>query len=446
LIPSIFLFTVSSIICAVANNFTVLLVGRVIQGIGGGGIVTLAQIIFGDIVPLRQRPKYFSLVLGAWAIGSVAGPIIGAAFVQEVTWRWCFWINLPICGIALPLSFFCVKLHTERKSLLEKVKLVDWAGGFVFIGSLTSALVAISSGGIEHAWDSWRTLVPLIIGVTGVVLSLLWERYGAKNPFLYRSLFPNLSAIVTYLNALAQGLVLFCGLYYVVFYFSAARLRRPINASVGLLPAVVFVLPGSVVVSSLITRFGRYRWAIWVGWVFTTIGCGLLILLDENTVTAVHATALSVLGLGLGMVLSALNFASQASVTDTKDSGRAAAMYAFMRTMGFTIGVAFGGTIFQNLLKQRLRELGVAQADNIATHAEGFVEEILRQLPLSEPLRAPALEAYAYGFQGVFIAMTAVSGVALVGSAFVKHFELDKTLESRYSLSVEKRQSGRTLV
>lgn len=419
--------------------------GRVLQGVGGGGIITLAQIMFGDIIPLRQRPRYFSIVLLAWAIGSLLGPVVGGAFAQEATWRWCFWLNLPICGIALPMSFFFVKLHTERRSLLEKLRMVDWTGGFIFIGSLTTALVAISNGGIEHPWDGWRTLVPLIIGIVGTIVSLFYERYVARFPFLSRALFCNFSAIVTYLSALCQGFILLMGLYYNVFYLSSAQLKSPLNAGVGFLPALVFVVPGSVVVSGLITRFGRYRWAIWIGWAITTLACGLFLLLDENSSTAVYSTIFAVVGLGLGMVLSSVNFAVQASVTDTRDSGSAAGMYAFMRTVGMTLGVAFGGTIFQNLMKQRLNDLNVPNADAIARNAEAFVEETLRDLAPTDPLRVAALDAYVAGFRGVWIALTVVSAVALIGSVFIKHFSLDKILDSKYRIekdAVTKTQQG----
>lgn len=228
----------------------------------------------------------------------------------------------------------------------------------------------------------------------------------------------------------------------------SAKLKSPINASVAFLPIVVWILPGSIVISALITRFGRYRWAIWVGWTITTTGCGLLILLDEHTSKAVYSTALTFTGLGLGMVLSSVNFATQASVTDTKDSGRAAAMYAFMRTLGMTLGVAFGGTIFQNLMKQRLRHFGGltdAQADKISHNAEAFVEQTLKTLQPGEELRTLVLDAYAHGFRGVFIAMTAVSGVALMGSIFIRHFSMDRILVSRYRIDENQEEGEKKL-
>ena len=132
------------------------------------------------------------------------------------------------------------------------------------------------------------------------------------------------------------------------------------------------------------------------------------------------------------MILSSVNFATQASVVNNADSGRAAAMYAFMRTLGMTLGVAIGGTIFQNLMKQKLRELGLAEA--IAENAEAFVEETLRHLPADDPVLINALKAYTYGFRGVFVGMTAIAGFALLASFAIKHFSMDKILVSKFSL------------
>ena len=333
------------------------------------------------------------------------------------------------------MAVFFVSLHTEKKTVLQKLRMVDWIGGFVFIASLTATLVTISSGGVDHAWSSWRTLVPLIIGLIGTALSLVYERYFASNLFLQRSLFPNLSAIATYMSALFQGLILFVSLYYVAFYFSAAKLASPLDTGVKLLPALAFVLPGSIVVSALITRLGKYRWAIWIGWAITTLGCGLLILLDEHTSKAVYSTALSVLGLGLGMILSSVNFATQASVIDTADSGRAAAMYAFMRTLGMTLGVALGGTIFQNFMSRKLRALELPEA--IAKNAEAYIE-VLLEMPENGTMRINVLKAYAHGFRSVFVAMLIISVIALLATREIKHFSMDRILESKFSLDEKK--------
>jgi MFS family permease len=427
---SLLFFTVGSVVCGVANTFTVLLAGRCVQGIGGGGIITMSQVIFADIIPLRQRPKWFAIVLGAWALGSVLGPLVGGLFVQYVTWRWTFYINLPFCGIGFVMVPLFVKLRTEKTSLKSKLLRVDWLGGFLFIGSLTSFLIAVSWGGVQFAWSSFQTLVPLLVGIAGVTISLFWERYGAREPFLRKSLFHSPSAIAAYICALVQGLILFCALYYGPFYFMSVKLTSPTTSGVNLLPVTCFLLPGSAIVSILITRLGHFRWAIWTGWVVTTTGCGLLRLLSQNTSTAVWATAFVIFGLGNGIVLSSVNFGIQ-SIAHTEDSGRAASMYAFMRTLGMTIGVAVGGTVFQNFMSNRLEELGLPT--QIAHDAEGFIRA-LHTLAMNDPTRIGALKAYVEGFHGVFEVITGISGLGLLASLVIKRHSMDKILESRYSL------------
>ena len=211
----------------------------------------------------------------------------------------------------------------------------------------------------------------------------------------------------------------------------AVPLKSPIAAGVLLFPASCFMLPGSAVVSQLITRFGHFRWAIWSGWVIATLGCGLLIFFDQHTSLGVWIAALLVWGLGNGIVLSAINFGIQA-IVDTEDTGRAAAMYAFMRTLGMAIGVAIGGTVFQNLMAHRLRDLYL-YAD-IAKIAEGYIDS-LEKLETTNPVSAHGVtEAYVHGFQGVYIIMTAISGLGLIATSFIKHHSMDVILVSRYQL------------
>ena len=181
----------------------------------------------------------------------------------------------------------------------------------------------------------------------------------------------------------------------------------------------------------MITRMGTFRWAIWVGWAVTTVGSGLYILFDVNTRTIMWASALSIFGLGSGMVLSSLNFAIQA-IVKTEDAGRAASMYAFMRSIGMTIGVAAGGTIFQNFMKAKLTEFGLP--GTIAKNAEAYVS-IMKTLAVDDPTRVHALQAYVHGFKGVFEVMTALSGVAFVVSLAIRHYDMDKILESKYKLA-----------
>jgi EmrB/QacA subfamily drug resistance transporter len=432
LLFSLFFFTLGTLLCApIAKNFTVLLLGRSIQGIGGGGIITLGQVIFADIIPLRQRPKYFSVVLGAWAIGSVLGPLIGGLFSVHASWQWCFYINFPFCAAGFVLVPFFVKLSPEKSPFFSKLARVDWIGGFLFVGGVTTTLIGLSWAGIQFAWDSVQTLVPIFIGLAVLAAAIFYECRYAKEPFLTVSLFSSPSAMVAFAAAFMNGFILFCALFYLPLYFMAVRLVTPIRAGINLLPVSCFLLPGSIVVSVLTTRLGRFRWAIWIGWAITSLACGLLILFEEDTRTAVWAMISAVFGIGIGMVLTSLNVAIQA-ISPARDSGRAAAMYAFMRSIGMTVGVAVGGTTFQNVMFIRLDELGLPR--EIAKNAEGYIEE-LHKLESDDPLLINAHDAYVFGLHGVFWVMTGVAIIGFVTSFIIKKHSMDKGLESRFSLA-----------
>lgn len=207
LFNSFLLFTVGTLICCLANGFPQLLTGRVVQGIGGAGSMSGCYVILSDIIPLRQRPMYFAMLSLAGALGTITGPLFGGLFEQYSTWRWAFYINFPFCGLGLALVFFTVRLQTEQTSVKDIMRDIDWVGATLFIASACSLLIGLTWGGTEFPWDSWHTLVPIIIGVVGLVASACWETFVASNPFLRVQLFKSTSAIAAYVCIFMQGLM-----------------------------------------------------------------------------------------------------------------------------------------------------------------------------------------------------------------------------------------------
>ncbi|KAF2489088.1 MFS general substrate transporter [Lophium mytilinum] len=438
LLFSLALFTTGTLLCAVSHSLALLLAGRCVQGIGGGGIISLSLVIFTDIVPLRFRSKYYGIIQGAWAFGTCIGPVIGGVFVEKASWRWVFYVMFPFCGIGLAAVGGLLTLKPKTESLGEKMAKVDWAGGVVFIASCTSFLVAVSWGGTQEPWESWRTIVPLVLGALGMLATGLWERYGAKQPFLPGSLFYCPSAFSAYFGATVQGFLLYGVLYYGPLYFLAVHLLSPISAGVSILPTTLALVPASVAVGAIVSRVGNFRWAVWSGWVFTTLAHGLMILWDVHTSTAVWVVIMIILGLGHGLVLNAQNFATQA-IAKPKQEGEAASMYAFLRSLGMALGVGVGGSVFQNVMKVKLGHFHLPL--EIASNAEAYIETVKR-MPVDSVMRVQVLESYVYGLRGVFGLFCGMAGLAMVASAFVGRFKLDKELESEHKLAENRWSRG----
>ncbi|KAF3399060.1 Efflux pump roqT [Talaromyces pinophilus] len=391
-------FTIGSIVVGIAQSMDVLLLGQVLQGVGGAGILPLTQIALCDIVPLRFRPKYASVAQLAWAIGSINSPLIGGLMVRHVTWRWIFYMNLPFCGVGMVIVPFIIPLKTKQSSTMAKLTRIDWIGEFLFIGCMTSFLMAITWGGVDHAWDSEATLVaPLVIGIVKTIVSILWEKWGAREPFIRLAIISNWSAHAGYYCAMTQGLVLFIQLYYISLYLTSVKGFSPVHTGVATISMSSILVPTGVIVSLLISRTGRIRWALWSGWVFQILASGLLILLDGTIATWRWVLILMTCGFGHGVLLQALTFVRQTMAKDT-DESYAATIYNFSSTLGMAFGVAIGGTMFLNRLKHHLASAGFDVS--IASNADQYVA-VLNTMT-DQALRHDISVAYAASFKNLF--------------------------------------------
>ncbi|CUS12084.1 unnamed protein product [Tuber aestivum] len=435
-------FTAGAIVAALANNFTIILVGRSIQGIGGGGIISLTEIIVTDIVPLRERGKYFGFLSMMWALGSVSGPLIGGAFAQEASWRWIFWINLPLCALGFGLIPLFLNLNHRTTSFLEKLKRVDWVGSVLFVASMMSLLIPITWGGVMYPWDHWRTLVPLVLGIVGLAGFVLYERLVAKEPLIHLAVFSTRTALVNYLGTIMHGMILWSLLYYLPLYFEAIKGLSPIMAGVAVFPETFTVAPASVVVGLLVSITGRFRWALWLGWTLTVMGMGLLVLLDVHTPTVSWIFISLVSGLGTGILFPSMAYAIQASATD-EDMAYAVSMFSFFRAFGQSFGVAIGGVIFQNALKTEVAKHAVlrAMAGEYAADAVALVQ-IIKMMPAGMEGREELLISYAAALKVVWKAMIGFGAVGLVSSFATEGLSLDRELRTEHGLMEKKAAPG----
>ncbi|MCJ1366609.1 hypothetical protein MMC16_005738 [Acarospora aff. strigata] len=439
---SLVFFLIGALVGALAKNFTHLLVGRSIQGVGGGGIMVLSEIIVTDLIPLRFRGNWFAIIAAMWALGTVSGPLVGGAFAQKVSWRWIFWINLPFLGAAFILVPLFLKLNFKPGRLSEQLMRVDWVGSVIFVGSATSFLIPISWGGVMYDWDSWRTLVPLLIGAAGLVAFGFYERFIAVEPLIRLHVFHGRTAIVSYLGSVVHGMILWSLLYYLPLYYEVVKGLSPILSGVALFPQTFTVAPASIVVGIIVTMTGRYRWAIWAGWILTTLGCGLLYLLDVNTTTAAWIFLNLVVGLGTGMLFPSMQFAIQAASSNA-DLAFAVSMFTFSRSFGQALGVAIGGVIFQNQMRSHLQTY-----PSLAPHATAYsrdassLVQIVHNMPIGNPDRRDLVQSYADALKTVWIVMCALAAVAMVASAWTEGLDLNRALETEQGFLREEKGRG----
>ncbi|KAL3435969.1 major facilitator superfamily domain-containing protein [Aspergillus tetrazonus] len=428
---SLLFFLIGSLVAGIANDFTQILVGRCLQGVGGGGIAVLSEVVVTDLVPLRLRGNYYGILSAMYSLGSVLGPILGGGFSENYTWRWIFYINLPFIGISAFLILFFFRLERPSGSLKAKLRRIDYIGTTLFISSLSSFLIPLTWGGIMYPWTSWHTLAPLCLGVAGLAVFTVYS-IKATDPMIPRSVFGNRSAVIAFITSALQGLILWGALYYLPLYYQAVREFGPILTGVALFPQTFTVAPSAIVCGVLVTITGRYRWGLWVGWALSILGLGLLTLLDRHTSTVAWIFLNIPSGLGLGFLTAAIVCTVQASATN-KNLTVAVAMVVFFRAFGQAVGIAVGGVIFQNRMRHELLKYSEwkTTAEGLSRDAAALVTVIQGMHSEEEASGKNDLQmAYTDSLRIIWAFMAGIAGVGLILSLWVKKYDLNRALRT----------------
>lgn len=444
-IVSIILLTAGTLICCLAQNFAVLLLGRTVQGIGSGGIITSNLVIITDIVPLRQRAKYYGITQVALAGGMVAGPLIGGAIAQSTTWRWLFYINFPFCVAGLVTAPWMIRVNENesenymstisQRNIFAIIRGIDWIGLGLFIVSTTSFLIAITWGGHDYAWSAYQTLLPMLLGLAGIGVTLGWEFKYATAPFIRPDMLRSRSLLTAYVCTALQGLLLYAHIFYLALYLIGLQNKSPLLAGVYLMPIFGGLILTSGSTGFALTHFGVWHWAVWAGWAVNTLGSGILILLGANTSTVAVVFIFFTLGLGQGVLLISHNLAVQAIATEA-DVAYATTFYAFMRSVGFCLGIAIGGTIFENRLAVLLRQTSLPPsfAQNIETYIFDFVDQ--GSSGNLGPVRDQILDAFAKSLTFFFQMMTGISALGfLISLTITGHHSLDQRKATSHGMT-----------
>ncbi|EIW57943.1 MFS multidrug transporter [Trametes versicolor FP-101664 SS1] len=427
---SVAFFFVGSALCGSAQNMNMLIAARTIQGVGGGGIINMSSIIVSDLVPLVERGAYQGIVVLAWAFAAAIGPIVGGSLAQKASWRWLFYINLPLAGIAFILVAIFLRVRTPEGSLRSKLARVDWVGNAIIVAGTTLALIALTWGGITYPWISVHVLTPLILGGALIVSFFLYETFVPREPTLPLDVIKNRTSLGGYIETFFHGIVSVAAIYYFPVYFQACLLSSPIGSSVKILPTAIVSSSFSLFSGIMIKKTNKYRPANWVGWTLAIVGFGLLTTLTADSSAGEWAGYQALQAAGSGTIWASTIFPILAPLPVTR-AAPALAFYNFIRTFAQTWGVTISATILQNELK---RNLPAAFVQDFPSGVE-IAYAVIPQIPsLEEPLRSEVRAAFAQSMATIWKVLAGLSGAGFLASFLLREVPMQTYTDEKFGL------------
>ncbi|GAA5910326.1 hypothetical protein JCM8208_006009 [Rhodotorula glutinis] len=429
LLSCVAIFLVGSLACALAQSMLQLIIFRGMQGVGGGGLLTLVLIIVSDIVSLKDRGKYQGLTEATILVGNGAGPILGGVMAQKLSWRYCFWINLPIGGVAMAVILFFLPLKAVRGSMKQKLLQIDYGGALLSSFATVLVILPLNWGGVSFPWVSGPVLGCLISGIVGYVVFVVYEWRVAKIPIVPPFIFKNQTVSAVFASTFLNGATILTQVYYLPQFFQVVRGDSPIRSGVLILPQLTMTTFAVFVSGQLVARTGEYKPMICVGYAMWAIGLGLLSTLDEKTSVA------RIVGyqiLNGGGTLQTSMVAAQAAVARSEMSV-VTSVRNFMRSLGGTVFLVIAATILNNTLRSGLSPLGFEQSliSAVIDDPTGIWRSSSREgtmlLDLPQVEKDQIISAYVDGFHTLFHVLAGlISGAFIIAVVLIKRHSLSR--------------------
>ncbi|KAI1452814.1 MFS general substrate transporter [Annulohypoxylon moriforme] len=428
LYASFILFILGSIVFASARNMGVLITGRVFQGLGSGGLDVLNEIILADITTLKERPLYLGLLAVPMAGGTILGPVVGGLLSQYTTWRWIGWINLPVSGVGLLLVALFLRLKAIDQSFRQKLQQLDWCGLLLFTIGCTLFTSPLAWAGAMFPWSSWKTLLPLCLGL--VILFIFgWYESRSKEPVFPYRIFRSRTASMTLLAGFLHGAVTFSIIFYLPLFFQATYLNTPLQAAISVLPLCATSVPFGIISAVVVEFVRKYRVLVLASWVFTAVGTGLFTLLNQSASLAAKASFQIISGIGTGTLFSILNLPIQASVPNVDDMGTATGILVSVRLFGALVGLAICSTVFNNVFASQIGLLGsLPDVMAVLTDGRNAIEFIplLVNIDVEPEILESVIEVYRHSMFAIFWMLAGIATVGFFVSLLIQEKSLEK--------------------
>ena len=417
-LAAILIFLAGSMLAGLSQSMAQLIGFRALQGIGAGGLMVGAQAIIGDIVPPRERGRYMGLIGSVFAVASVAGPLLGGFLVDNLSWRWVFYVNMPVGALAVLIVSTRLHLHTPQTR-----HRIDYVGTLNLSVGVCALILLTTWGGVQYAWGS-PTIIGLGLAGLLVLSVFVWWEWRAIEPLLPLHLFR--SRIFTVANAMGFtiGMAMFGAIIFIPLFLQIVYGVSPTSSGLRTIPLMAGLLVAAILSGRAISRIGRYKAFPIAGTAVLVVGMFLLSRLAVGTPSWIASAYMVVVGVGLGLVMQVLVLVVQNDARP-QEIGVATSTATFFRSVGGAFGVAIFGTIFATRLSHRL----AGMPRSVTAHLGGGVHLNPVQIKHLPPkVHAEFLSAFAHSLHGVFLFGMALAAVPFVLSWFLKEVPLRTTI------------------